>query len=66
MTSTIATIIGAIVTIIAIAARVFFYLKGKDSEKIKRAEKTLDDIQKGNIAAADDSYDERLRDRYNK
>lgn len=64
LSSTFLTIIGLFVSVIAIAARFFFWSQGRNRERLKNAEKTLDDIKKGNIAASDPSYDDELRDKY--
>jgi len=66
MSYTIVTILSILATAIAVSARIFFYLKGKDSAKLKRAEKVLDDVKKGNAAAANPDYDDRLREKYGK
>jgi flagellar basal body-associated protein FliL len=37
---------------------------GQDGEKLKQAEKVLDDVTKANRAASTDAYDDKLRDKY--
>jgi len=64
VSSIILTIGGLAVSILAIAARVYFYRSGKEKERLKNAEQTLEDVAKGNIAAATDDYDTELQERY--
>jgi len=66
MSPTILTIIGLVVSILGITVRIVFWRSGRDKERLKRAEKTIDDIAKGNAAASDSSYDDELRERYGK
>lgn len=57
-------LVGGLVGLIGIAARVFMWRSGRDKERLKNAEKTIDAVKKGNIAAADDSHDDKLREKY--
>lgn len=65
---TLYAIFGTLVGVLAVVARVFFYRAGRNKERLKSQEKTLDDIEKANNAIvrakSDKSLAQRLRDRY--
>lgn len=65
MSSVILSIIGFVVAIIGITARIIFWRSGRDKEKLKNAEQSLKDIAKANNAASTDAHDNELRDKYN-
>lgn len=62
-------LLGALVTLGALAARLFFWFQGRNKEKLKEAEGTLETIDKANQAInrarADDALAQRLLDTYN-
>jgi len=64
MSSILSIIAGLFVSLLAIAARIFFWNSGKNKAELKDAKKTLEDTAKGNIAAATDKYDSELQERY--
>lgn len=42
------------------------YRQGEKNERLKNAEKTLENVKKGNVVEFDDSFDDKLRDKYNR
>lgn len=59
-------LIAVLIASIFVGGRYLFYRYGKNDEKLKNAEDTLEAIKRGNDAVADSSYDDELRDRYGK
>jgi len=59
---------GALLSFLKIFLKTAFqfliFRAGKRDERLDCAEETLEDVQKGNIAAGDDSHDSELQARY--
>jgi len=67
MVSTVIKFISGLASALLAAAFIFISREdGADKEKLKNAEKTLEDIAKGNLAASTDEYDSELFERYGK
>lgn len=61
------TVVSAVIAICGLAGLLLRYLMQRNSaaqEKAKDAEKTIEDIARGGIAARDNAYDKQLHDRY--
>lgn len=56
----------AVIVSVAIGGRWLYYRYGKNDQKLKTAEKVLDNVEKANIAGSNDAYDDKLREKYNR
>lgn len=59
-------LLGTLAAAIFIGGRYLFYRYGRNNERLKNAQSTIDKIRKGNDAASDSSYDDELRKKYDR
>jgi high-affinity Fe2+/Pb2+ permease len=63
---TTSSVVLAVIGLVVWVVRYLISRNSKDVIEGKNAQETIDAITKGNAAVADDSYDDKLRDKYNK